>query len=367
MTSGGAEAVVSAERRRAPRDVTLSSIAAMWLGERWLIMTVAVAASFILVVVALVKPRTYSSTVRFMSQTSNGALSQIAGLAAELGGAGGGLEPDQSADFYGDLVHTKAFLRGLAGTEYRYSHGGHFVAGNIATIYRLDYPSAARTMEAAAALVDGMLDVRISKLTQVVTVVVTTDDSSLSVQMANRITSLIDSANTARRHGQATAERLFLEGRLAVASRDLDSAIARERIFLETNRTFQDSPRLVFENQLLQQETQLRQGLFASLSQSYEQARIDEVRNTPVIAIVEAPIAAARPNGRRLAVKCVLSILLASVIGLLVGSLKRFWRDEESAYPMDVNELRRIIALMKADAVHVSGIVAHVVRRGWGQ
>ena len=48
----------------------------------------------------------------------------------------------------------------------------------------------------------------------------------------------------------------------------------------------------------------------------YEQARIDEVRNTPVITVVEPPDLPTRPNPRR----TVLKGLLGLIVGLLMGA-----------------------------------------------
>ena len=85
--------------------------------------------------------------------------------------------------------------------------------------------------------------------------------------------------------------------------------------FLRDNRTFASSPQLMFENDRLQRDVAMRQQIMAGLTQAYEQARIDEVRNTPVITVVQRPEAPALPDRRRL----VLKGLAAIVIGLMLG------------------------------------------------
>jgi len=89
------------------------------------------------------------------------------------------------------------------------------------------------------------------------------------------------------RQSQAAAERGFTEERMAEAQEELRAAENELQRFLQNNRQFQNSPELVFQHDRLQRRVAMRQQVYTSLVQSYEQARIDEVPNTPVITVVE--------------------------------------------------------------------------------
>jgi uncharacterized protein involved in exopolysaccharide biosynthesis len=116
--------------------------------------------------------------------------------------------------------------------------------------------------------------------------------------------------------------------------------------FLQTNR-MTESPELTFQRDRLQREVTLRQQLVTGLAQRYEENRIQEVRDTPVITIIESPVLAARPDPRlRL-----LIVLLGTAAGVLTGILavlvREWWvlegtRRSDPGLALLASEWRRI-------------------------
>src|SRR2546428_650042 len=96
---------------------------------------------------------------------------------------------------------------------------------------------------------------------------------------------LVNTFNLERRQSRAAQEKRFVETRRTEARDELQVAEDRLKSFLERNRDYRNSPQLVFDQERLAREVALRQQLLTSLSQAYEQARIDEVRDTPVITV----------------------------------------------------------------------------------
>ncbi len=45
----------------------------------------------------------------------------------------------------------------------------------------------------------------------------------------------------------------------------------------------------LFEHDRLERPVSMRQELVTAMAQAYEQARVDEVRNTPVITVIDQP------------------------------------------------------------------------------
>jgi uncharacterized protein involved in exopolysaccharide biosynthesis len=66
--------------------------------------------------------------------------------------------------------------------------------------------------------------------------------------------------------------------------------------FHKQNRVVQ-SPELVFQRDRLSREVGMRQQVYGTMVQAFEQARIDEVRDTPVISRVLEPTLPDRPSG----------------------------------------------------------------------
>ena len=136
--------------------------------------------------------------------------------------------------------------------------------------------------------------------TGVIDVAVTTRNPALSLQVSTRLIELLNQFNLESRQTQAGAERRFTEQRLGEVKGDLRAAEDQLQHFLQRNREYRNAPELNFQQERLQRQVQLQQQLYTTLSQSFEQAKIEEVRDTPVITVVEPPEAPVRPDPRGL-------------------------------------------------------------------
>jgi uncharacterized protein involved in exopolysaccharide biosynthesis len=171
---------------------------------------------------------------------------------------------------------------------------------------------------------DGAI-LRVSRLTSalptlrtgVVSLRVTMPDPRLAADVNRRILELLDRWNLESRQSQAAAERRFTEQRMTEAGQELRQVENRLQEFLQRNRDYQNSPQLSFEHDRLAREIAMRQQVYTTLAQAFEQARIDEVRDTPVLSVIDAPEAPAIPDGRGV----VSSAVLGAALGILLGIL----------------------------------------------
>jgi tyrosine-protein kinase Etk/Wzc len=136
----------------------------------------------------------------------------------------------------------------------------------------------------------------------------------LAEQLNRRFLERVNAFNREKRQSKGAAERAFVEQQLATSQAELLSAEGEMEDFLERNRRVGASPQLAFQRARLQQRIDQRQEVYRSLSQSYENARIEEVRDIPVITVVDNPEGSARRKGR-----IALSLILALTPGMLLG------------------------------------------------
>jgi hypothetical protein len=92
----------------------------------------------------------------------------------------------------------------------------------------------------------------------------------------------------------------------------------------------------------LQRQVDLRQQVYVALAQSYEQARIDEVRTTPVVTVVEAPETfVQRAPGNVITVG-----ILALIVGLVLAAAWAFLADilrrQRELHPEHYAEFRQL-------------------------
>jgi uncharacterized protein involved in exopolysaccharide biosynthesis len=251
----------------------------------------------------------YTSVTTFVPQ-SRRQTSSLSGLAAQFGLSVPATDGGQSPAFYVDLLTSREILGPTAMA--RYAVGGDAKSDTVLAVYlgaRGKTPEQLRD-RGAVSLRNHISAVNNIK-TGVVTLKVTTNDPRLSSAVATRLLAALDGFNQDRRRTQAVAERQFTERRLAEVASELRAAENAAQNFLQRNRDYRSSPELTFAYDRMSREVTMRQQLYTSLAQAYEQAKIEEVRDTPVISVVERPEVPAFPDGR--------GTLRWAMIGVIVG------------------------------------------------
>lgn len=301
-------------------------------------------------VATLLAPRTYTATTSFLPQSSDGSLSRLAGLAAQFGVAGlPGQNSGESPEFYQDLATAKSVLGPLVEARFDSLVPADLAPATLVTLLRATGRDSAMRHEDAIKRLRRNLQVAIDGKTSVVTLSVETRWPGLSRELATRIVSAIINFDLHVRQSRASAEREFTEGRLADAKVELREAEDALQGFLARNRQYDKSPSLQFEYDRLSRAVSARQQVYTDLDRGYEQARIEEVRNTPRVTVIEPAELPARPNSRRL----VLRVLLAGIAGLFLGLGAALWAQgvdqSRSAHLPEAGELRALWRALLVD------------------
>lgn len=338
----------------ASRDVSILQLINVLLRQRRVLFASMLTVTVLLVLVRMVAPAEYTADVAFVPQSADGQQGRLANLAGQLGlrvpgGAGAG----QSPAFFAELAQSKEILlRLLDVRSSAFWQAGDSNSGDPSHLIEaldIDEDDPQRAREEAVERIQKLLSAKINPEIGIVRLGATTHSATLSAHIIATIITLLSDFNQETRQSQARAEREFVAGRLQEATGELENAEQELRIFLEKNRLFQQSPALVFENDRLQRQVSLRQSTVLSLANAYEQARIDEVRDTPVITIVEQVRIPYDPNSRRLVVRFVLGILLGLMIGGLIAFIREFFRSSSTSDPDAATEFQHLVEALKSD------------------
>jgi len=258
-----------------------------------------------------------------MPQTAKGPLSQLSGLAATFGVAVPTTDPGSSPEFYAELLKSRDILRRTVEARYAFVAPDDSMRGTLIELFESRGKSPAARRDAAAKELLGNMDVTIGRTTGTIDLEVTTPWAELSQQVTARMIQLVSEFNLHRRQTTAGAERRFAEARVAEARDSVRVAESRLEGFLQRNRDYRNSPQLLFEFDRLSREVEMRQQVYTSLVQSYEAARIDEVRNTPVITLMEAADLPARPDPRLALLKGILAGLVGLGVGAFIAAVRQ--------------------------------------------
>jgi uncharacterized protein involved in exopolysaccharide biosynthesis len=320
-------------------DISLLALVNMHLRYRWLLILlpmffVTVVASF-----SLTRPRTYSSWASFVPQTpQQQGLGGLAGVAAQFGVAVPGQKPGESPAFYAHLLHSPALLRPLVTADYEIGTAAVPGRGSLIRLFEIDDPDPALAEEKALEVLTRRLAVSRDRETGIVSVTARMETPHLAQHVVGRLFDLVNEFNLERRRSTATAEREFIEQRLAQAQQELRDEESRLGEFLRRNLQIGRSPELQFRLERLQQNVLMRQNVYASLAEAYEQARIDEVRNLAVITVVQQPTLPARPDGRRTVMKALVALILGFIVAWFLALVFELARRRGESEPDELRE-----------------------------
>ncbi|HEX3158135.1 MAG TPA: hypothetical protein VHQ45_06435 [Gemmatimonadaceae bacterium] len=313
------------------------------LRHRGLVAALALLAFVTVIGIGLVRARTYSSSAAFTPQARRTS-SNLSGLAAQFGLSLPTTDGAQSPQFYMDLLESRPLLGRTVESHFEYQTDTGAVSGTLVDIYDPDEKTPGLRREAAMRKLAKDIAASIAPKTGVVTITVRAEHPVLAHQIADRLLALTNEFNLETRQSQAAAERQFTERRLAEVRTDLRAAENRQEDFLRRNREYGGSPTLRFEQERLAREVSLQQELYTTIAQSYEQAKIEEVRDTPVITVVAPPEVPVKPDPRGLLKKGILALVGGAMLGILIAigrTLSRKSREMDSVELEELSELRR--------------------------
>jgi uncharacterized protein involved in exopolysaccharide biosynthesis len=285
----------------------------------------------------LLGARTYTSQATVITQ-SRRPQSVASGLAAQFGINLSTTESSLGPQFYIDLMTSRTILEAVATTTYTIQDEGKPRTGTLIQLYDIK-GSPSRALVLAARKLSSSVNASVSQRTGVITLEATTRWPELSTAIATRVIALVEQFNIASRQSQAAAERKFTEARAASGLAELRAAEDEYRRFLEANRDYGKSSALNFRGQQLAYEVSLKQQLYTSLAQAFEQARIEEVRDTPLLTRIDPPSVPALPDSRRLVTKTILGGLAFVFLAIAIVVV-RWYAGPNSSSDRAARELR---------------------------
>jgi uncharacterized protein involved in exopolysaccharide biosynthesis len=255
--------------------------------------------------------------VSFAPQGNDASKAGLAGIASQFGVALPAGSQALSPDYYAKLLKSNALLRPVAADSFIVPElGRHKVA--FADLLEIKSPNALERQDKLVLRLTQMINTSVSKATGIIDVTVDTKWRSVSIEIAQALIDGVNDFNQRTRQEQAGAERRFVEGQLTTATQDLRTAEDRLEEFLHGNKQYTSSPELALERDRLQNSIDQRRQVVTSLTQSYQEVRLREVRDTPVITVIESPSAPATPEPRGRSKVVLLGVMLGGFLGVAI-------------------------------------------------
>lgn len=325
-------------------QVSLLAIGSLLLRWRRTIFGLGLVGMAIGITSGLLSLRLFTSSAVFVPQGTESAASGLSVAASQLGiriptSSGSGWGPAM----YVELLHSRALLEPLVSdTVVVAEENGRRVA--VTDLLEIVGPPGERKMDLAVRAVGGLVGASEKPKLNAVEVTVTSRWPSVSRQLAERLLLRINEFNIETRKSQAMTELKFVEAQSIEAQRALRDAEDRLQSFLQSNRTI-GSPELSFERDRLQRAVTERQQLYTSWLQTREEARIRELRDTPVITVLERPRLPIRGVSRKTVRKGMMGLLVGSLLGLGIAFVAHAFAAARAAPSPEAREFFRLLQL----------------------
>lgn len=176
------------------------------------------------------------------------------------------------------------------------------------------------------ALSENIIKTNLERLTRILTVTVSMPESKLSADVVNKLGESLDLFVRTKRKTFASEQRYYLEKRTTQLKDSLSVAEEKLRIFREQNRVTLQSPRLILEQARLMRDVEILNAVFVELNKQLEIAKIDDIRETPIVNIREwakDPVVKAGPPRLKTFIALMFfSVIISSLFYLFKSQIK---------------------------------------------
>ena len=320
-----------------PRDAPVLGLLTALVSARRIILTATFLAVAVAVLIALVRPRRWLVEVSFVPEGQS-LPSGLSGLAEQFGVNLPKGDPSSSPGFYQEALRSRELLKAVAVAPLPAEWG---CDSTIRVVESLRAKGATPEERVARAIIKlrKIITVTAEPRSGLVKARVKTTDVCRSSAIARALLAELHVFNTERRATRAGAERRFAEARLAEARQSLRNAEEALEQFIARNRVFAADPQLLFRHTRLTREVALQQTVVMSLTQSYEQARLEEVRDTPKLTVLQPPYRPERPERRGLPLAIVLGATAGFSFALLYVLARTAWGGVRLSFPASAGAL----------------------------
>jgi uncharacterized protein involved in exopolysaccharide biosynthesis len=271
-------------------------------------------------------------------------LGGLAGLASQFGvnmPTGGGSVDLSSPLLYPELLRSRTFAEKILDKEFYLDKYGKKLS-LLAILTHGDEPSKLGQDRLIAKAVNKLNDevfVVDQNLKSIFSVIkVTAEDPVFAKELADVVLVELESLNRFYKSQTVSEKTIFISNRIASVENDLKISETRLKEFNERNRQI-SSPALQLEQERFERDVEIQTGIYLTLKQQLELAKIEEVQETSIVQVLDKPQVPLSPSNKNL----IRSVILAGILGIGLGIMIGFVRSYLDNNDMEERKkLRRV-------------------------
>ena len=279
--------------------------------------------------VFLAKP-IYISTSKIMSSSGKGNINQAVGLAAQLG-INLPISQSETKWVYPEIIKSRTLAKSLLKRKFETMKYG--IDKSLLEILTYDKtnkninPNILRIIATDRLL--KMIDVFEDMKTSILTVKIKSDDPKFSFDLNSALIQELDNHQRKYEKTKTVKTKDFILERIKDVEKELMLAEEELKKFKNINRRIENSPSLQLQEQRFSREVTVLIGVFTTLKQQLEMAKIEEVKESDFVIILdypEIPLSVSKPDKK---VFLLISLVLSIGISALIILYREFYDKKE--------------------------------------
>jgi uncharacterized protein involved in exopolysaccharide biosynthesis len=286
--------------------------------KQFLIFNGVVAVLAVLYLLFISKPY-FTSSVYILPEYGNqsSTLASLSGLASMAGINVGDVPPNE---IYRKILSSEKVLKEVMYNKYFTEKFEDSV--NLIQYFEINSPDEDESviwqerykfLEARKILYEKLLKTDIDRVTTVLSLTVTMPEPKLSADVANSFAAALNNYITNDRQSYAREQSEYLFNRLNQVRDSLRFHEEQLKIFSENNRSITNSPQLLLEQNRLKRNVEIAQSVFIELTKQYELVKLEEVKDTPVVNIMEVAEPPVKKTGPRRKVNLIIILFFSGI------------------------------------------------------
>ena len=294
----------------------------------------------------------YESTAKIMSSSSSAGISQASGLAAQFG-INLPTASSETVWAYSEIIKSRTLARAMLKRKFdTEKYGSQKPLFQVLTYGGSDPEYGKDTLELLA--IDNfikMIGLSEDKTSGIYTITLSASEPKFVKNLATALIEELDAHQRDYNKARTSETRRFIESRISDTRIELEMAEEDLKNFNNRNRRIENSPALQLERQRLAREVSVLTGVFTTLKQQFETAKIEEVKESDYVVVLDPPeIPLTRSKPKRIQM-VVIAGILGIFFGILIGLLKEYFKNSQKEDPEKINQLKSLIMTDISDLV----------------
>ena len=257
------------------------------LRRRRLIYYVVGVSLLLTLVYCMVTPNQYTSTSTILPSGKPDQLAQLgqlaAGTLADVGLGSVIQAQENSSALYPKILTSRLISENVLRRNYEVGSGDKAKSMTL-----LEYIGS-RNLDVALRKLANRVNIGFDRTTGFITLSVTTEYPKLSAAVAHAYLDELNNYNVNYRQSKARDNERFVAARLDEVKRELQAAEDSLRMLQQQNLNYMSAidPGLRADLNRLERDVKVKEAVFLSLSEKYELARLEAVKDVPVVQVLD--------------------------------------------------------------------------------